>query len=67
MVSNNIKNTIPIKKASFPTDRQAGAKGAGEKFRLRLADNMCVKCHPMRDLSKYPETTLMTEFGKLFC
>jgi hypothetical protein len=44
----------PHQKGVIP-DKRAGAKGAGEKFRHRLTDNMCVRCHPMQDLSKYPE------------
>lgn len=44
----------PHQKGVIP-DKRVGAKGAGEKFRHRLKDNMCVKCHPMQDLSKYPE------------
>jgi len=47
----------PHQKGVIP-DKRAGAKGAGEKFRHRLTDNMCVRCHPMRDLSKYPELHL---------
>jgi len=47
----------PHQKGVIP-DKRAGAKGAGEKFRHRLTDNMCVRCHPMRDLSKYPELRL---------
>ena len=50
----------PHQKGVIP-DKRAGAKGAGEKFRHRLGDNMCVKCHPMRDrdLSEYPELRLL--------
>ena len=44
----------PHQKGVIP-DKRAGAIGAGEKFRHRLTDNMCVRCHPMRDMSKYPE------------
>jgi hypothetical protein len=44
----------PHQKGVIP-DKRAGAKGAGEKFRQRLTDNMCIRCHPMQDLSKYPE------------
>jgi len=44
----------PHQKGVIP-DRRVGAIGAGEKFRHRLKDNMCVKCHPMQDLSEYPE------------
>jgi hypothetical protein len=44
----------PHEKGVIP-DRRTGAKGAGEKFRHRLTDNMCVRCHPMEDLIKYPE------------
>lgn len=44
----------PHEKGVIP-DRRVAAKGAGEKFRHRLQDNMCIKCHPMQDLRKYPE------------
>ena len=44
----------PHQKGVIP-DKRVGAKGAGEKFRHRLTNNMCVKCHPMQDLNKYPE------------
>jgi hypothetical protein len=37
----------PHEKGVIP-DRREGAKGAGGKKRHRLADNMCIKCHPMR-------------------
>lgn len=39
----------PHEKGVIP-DVRAGAKGAGEKWRQRLADTntMCIKCHPMR-------------------
>jgi len=47
----------PHEKGVIP-DIRAGAKGAGEKFRYRLTDNLCVRCHPMRDMSKYPELGL---------
>jgi hypothetical protein len=44
----------PHEKGVIP-DKRLGAKGASEKFRHRIRDNMCVKCHPMQDLSQYPE------------
>jgi len=44
----------PHQKGVIP-DKRLGARGAGEKFRHRLKDNMCVRCHPMQDLSPYPE------------
>lgn len=47
----------PHQKGVIP-DKRAGAIGADEKFRHRLTDNMCVRCHPMRDMSKYPELRL---------
>lgn len=37
----------PHQKGLIP-DTRAGAKGAGEKHRHRLTDNMCMRCHPMR-------------------
>jgi hypothetical protein len=37
----------PHQKGLIP-DTRAGAKGAGEIHRHRLAGNMCIKCHPMR-------------------
>jgi hypothetical protein len=39
----------PHEKGVIP-DVRAGAKGAGEKWRQRLADTntMCIKCHPLR-------------------
>jgi predicted CXXCH cytochrome family protein len=37
----------PHQKGLIP-DTRAGAKGAGEIRRHRLAGNMCIKCHPMR-------------------
>jgi hypothetical protein len=43
----------PHEKGVIP-DRRAGAKGAGEKFRQRLTDNICIRCHPMQDLTQYP-------------
>jgi len=39
----------PHEKRVIPNKR-AGATGAGEKKRRRLVDNMCIKCHPMREL-----------------
>jgi len=39
----------PHEKGVIP-DKRAGATGAGEKKRWRLVDNMCIKCHPMREL-----------------
>ena len=47
----------PHQKGVIP-DKREGAKGAGEKHRFRLTDNMCIRCHPMRDMSKYPELSL---------
>ena len=44
----------PHEKGVIP-DKRVGAKGAGKKFRHRIENNMCVKCHPMQDLSEYPE------------
>lgn len=37
----------PHEKGVIP-DRREGAKGAGYTKRHRLADKMCIKCHPMR-------------------
>jgi hypothetical protein len=48
----------PHQKGVIP-DKRAGANGAAEKFRHRLTDSMCVKCHPMRDLIEYPELRLL--------
>ncbi len=37
----------PHQKGLIP-DTRAGAKGAGEKHRQRLTENICLRCHPMR-------------------
>jgi hypothetical protein len=42
----------PHEKGVIP-DIRAGAKGAGAKFRHRLSNNMCVKCHPMQTLDEF--------------
>lgn len=39
----------PHQKGLIP-DKRAGAAGAGEAHRHRLTGNMCLKCHPMRQL-----------------
>ena len=39
----------PHQKGLIP-DKRAGAAGAGELHRHRLSGNMCLRCHPMRDL-----------------
>ena len=39
----------PHQKGLIP-DKRAGAAGAGELHRHRLSGNMCLRCHPMREL-----------------
>jgi hypothetical protein len=40
----------PHEKGVIP-DRRLAARGAGQKKRQRLQHDMCIKCHPMREIS----------------